>query len=142
MKKIIILFSFSLISLIGCKSNQIAEIEVTTLVKSTKSWNGSKLPKYLDGNPEITILKIIIPPKTKLSLHKHPEINAGVLLKGSLRVISKDNDTLNLKAGEPIVELVNTWHYGENLGTEPAEIIVFYAGVEGTPITVVKKGID
>ena len=142
MKKIIILFSFPLISLIGCKSNQIAEIEVTTLVKSTKSWNGSKLPKYLDGNPEITILKIIIPPKTKLSLHKHPEINAGVLLKGSLRVISKDNDTLNLKAGEPIVELVNTWHYGENLGTEPAEIIVFYAGVEGTPITVVKKGID
>lgn len=142
MKKTIILFSFSLISLIGCKSNQIAEIEVTTLVKSTKSWNGSKLPKYLDGNPEITILKIIIPPKTKLSLHKHPEINAGVLLKGSLRVISKDNDTLNLKAGEPIVELVNTWHYGENLGTEPAEIIVFYAGVEGTPITVVKKGID
>ena len=142
MKKIIILFSFSLICLIGCKSNQIAEIEVTTLVKSTKSWNGSKLPKYLDGNPEITILKIIIPPKTKLSLHKHPEINAGVLLKGSLRVISKDNDTLNLKAGEPIVELVNTWHYGENLGTEPAEIIVFYAGVEGTPITVVKKGID
>lgn len=142
MKKTIILFSFSLISLIGCKSNQIAEIEVTTLVKSTKSWNGSKLPKYLDGNPEITILKIIIPPKTKLSLHKHPEINAGVLLKGSLRVISKDNDTLNLKAGEPIVELVNTWHYGENLGTEPAEIIVFYAGVEGTPITVVKKGIE
>lgn len=142
MKKTIILFSFSLISLIGCKSNQIAEIEVTTLVKSTKSWNGSKLPKYLDGIPEITILKIIIPPKTKLSLHKHPEINAGVLLKGSLRVISKDNDTLNLKAGEPIVELVNTWHYGENLGTEPAEIIVFYAGVEGTPITVVKKGND
>lgn len=142
MKKTIILFSFSLISLIGCKSNQIAEIEVTTLVKSTKSWNGSKLPKYLDGNPEITILKIIIPPKTKLSLHKHPEINAGVLLKGSLRVISKDNDTLNLKVGEPIVELVNTWHYGENLGTEPAEIIVFYAGVEGTPITVVKKGIE
>jgi quercetin dioxygenase-like cupin family protein len=142
MKKTIILFSFSIISLIGCKSNQIAEIEVTTLVKSTKSWNGSKLPKYLDGIPEITILKIIIPPKTKLSLHKHPEINAGVLLKGSLRVISKDNDTLNLKAGEPIVELVNTWHYGENLGTEPAEIIVFYAGVEGTPITVVKKGND
>ncbi|MDB4752438.1 cupin domain-containing protein, partial [Winogradskyella sp.] len=99
---------------------------------------GKLLPKYLDGNPEITILKIIIPPKAKLPLHKHPEINAGVLLKGKLRVISKENDTLMLKAGEPIVELVNVWHYGENPGTVPAEIIVFYAGVKGTPITIIK----
>jgi quercetin dioxygenase-like cupin family protein len=139
MQKSIILFCFTLIFLIGCKSNKITEIQVTTLAKTTESWNGTQLPKYLDGNPEITILKIIIPPKTKLPLHKHPEINAGVLLKGNLRVISKDNDTLNLKAGEPIIELVNSWHYGENLGTEPAEIIVFYAGVEGTPITVLKE---
>ena len=136
MQKLIILFCFTLFFYFGCRSTKITEIEVTTLAKTTESWNGTQLPKYLNGNPEITILKIIIPPKTKLSLHKHPVINAGVLLEGSLRVISKDNDTLYLKKGEPIIELVNTWHYGENLGTEPAEIIVFYAGVEGTPITV------
>ena len=121
-------------------SKKITEIEVTTLAKTTASWNGAQLPKYPDGNPEITILKIVVPPKTKLSLHKYSEINAGVLLKGNLTVVSKDNDTLNLKAGESIIELVNAWHYGENLGTEPAEIIVFYAGVEGTPITVHEEG--
>ncbi|MGB5461102.1 MAG: cupin domain-containing protein, partial [Eudoraea sp.] len=108
-------------------------------VKTTESWNGVPLPKYLDGNPEITILKMIIPPKTKLPLHKHPEINAGVVLKGELTVISETNDTLYFKAGEPIVELVNTWHFGRNDGTEPVEIIVFYAGVKGTPITILKK---
>lgn len=140
MQKSIILFCFSLVILIGCKPNKISKVEVTTLAKTTESWNGTQLPKYLDGNPEVTILKIIIPPKTKLPVHKHPEINAGVLLKGNLRVISKDNDTLNLKAGEAAVELVNSWHYGENFGTEPVEIIVFYAGVEGTPITVLKEG--
>jgi quercetin dioxygenase-like cupin family protein len=139
MKKLFILFCFSLICLLGCKSNKITNIEVITLVKTTKSWNGSQLPKYLDGNPEITILKIIIPPKTKLPLHKHPEINAGILLKGELTVISEANDTLHLKAGEPIVELVNTWHFGQNEGTEPVEIIVFYAGIKGTPITILKK---
>jgi hypothetical protein len=53
-------------------------------------------------------------------------------------VISETNDTLHLKAGEPIVEIVNAWHYGENEGNEPAEIIVFYAGVENTPITILK----
>ena len=140
MKKLSILFYFVLICIIGCKANKITEVEVTTLVKTTKSWNGDSLPRYLEGNPEITILKIVIPPNTKLPLHKHPEINAGVLLKGNLRVVSKDNDTLNIKTGEPIVELVNTWHYGENIGNKPAEIIVFYAGVKGTPITVLKEG--
>jgi quercetin dioxygenase-like cupin family protein len=139
MKKLFILFYLPLICLLGCKSNKVTNIEVITLVKTTESWNGSQLPKYLDGNPEISILKIIIPPKTKLPLHKHPEINAGLILKGELTVISETNDTLHLKAGEPIVELVNTWHFGRNDGTEPVEIIVFYAGIKGTPITILKK---
>jgi len=139
MKKLFILFCFLLICLLGCKSNKITNIEVITLVKTTASWTGAQLPNYLNGNPEITILKIIIPPKTKLPLHKHPEINAGILLKGELTVISEANDTLHLKAGEPIVELVNTWHFGRNDGTEPVEIIVFYAGIKGTPITILKK---
>lgn len=138
MKKLFILFCFSQICIIGCKSNKINDIEVTTLVKTTESWNGKQLPKYPDGNPEITILKIIIPPKTKLPLHKHPNINAGILLKGELTVISEANDTLYLKAGEPIVELVNTWHFGRNDGTESVEIIVFYLGIQGTPITILE----
>lgn len=139
MKKIFVILCLVLICSLGCKSNEIKNIEVVTLVKTTKSWNGSPLPKYLEGNPEITILKIIIPPKTKLPLHKHPEINAGVVLKGELTVISETNDTLYLKAGQPIVELVNTWHFGRNDGTEPVEIIVFYAGIKGVPITILKK---
>ncbi len=63
-------------------------------------------------------------------------INAGVLLKGQLTVVTEAGDTLHLQTGDPIVELVNEWHYGKNEGDEPAEIIVVYAGTEGTPITV------
>lgn len=125
--------------MLGCNSNNKSKTEVITLIKTSKSWNGTPLTKYLEGKPEITILKIIIPPKTKLELHKHPEINAGVLLKGELTVISETNDTLHLKAGEPIVEIVNTWHFGQNEGNEPVEIIVFYAGIEGSPVTVLEK---
>ncbi len=128
-----------LIFVMGCKSEKNTNIEVITLAKTTKSWNGVQLPKYHEGNPEITILRIKIPPKAKLPLHKHPEINAGVLLKGELTVISETNDTLHLKAGDPIVELVGTWHFGENESSEYAEIIVFYAGVKGHPITVKKQ---
>ncbi len=113
-------------------------VKVDVLAKTSSSWDGRELPEYAKGKPEITILRIIIPQGFKLPLHKHPYINAGVLLKGELTVITKDNEVLHLKAGDSIVEVVNKWHYGKNEGDKPAEIIVFYAGIKGKPITIKK----
>ncbi len=112
------------------------EIVVTQLVKTTKSWDGNTLPCYPNGTPEITILKITIPPKTTLHKHYHPVINAGVLLSGSLTVVTEKGETLHLKANDAIVEVVNKIHYGKNEGDVPAEIIVFYAGTSNSPITI------
>jgi len=106
------------------------------VVESSKSWNGAMLPAYPAGTPQITILKITIPPHTALKTHKHPVINAGVVLKGELMVSTETGETRMIKAGEPIIELVDIWHYGKNDGNEPVELIVFYAGVEGTPLTI------
>ncbi len=116
------------------------EIEVHTLVKSTRSWDGAELPAYPAGVPEVTILRITIPPNTALPMHKHPVINTGVLLTGELVVTDIDGAQIHLRAGEPIVELVNRWHYGRNPGDQPAEILVFYAGVEGMPVTIPQPG--
>lgn len=111
-------------------------VHVETLSKTGSSWDGNLLPDYPEGNPEITILRISIPPGAVLPLHRHPVINGGVLLRGELTVITESGRTLCLKAGEAIIEVVSTWHYGKNDGSETAEIIVFYAGVRGEPITV------
>jgi quercetin dioxygenase-like cupin family protein len=111
---------------------------VMELVKSSQTWKGGLLPGYPQGQPEITILRIVIPAGTRLDTHSHPVINAGVLISGQLTVVTADGKTLHLKAGDPIVEVVNTMHYGINEGKVPAEIIVFYAGVVGKPITVVE----
>ena len=115
-----------------------AKIEVAELVKTTKSWNGAELPNYPQGKPQVTILRIKIPAGAKLPVHEHPVINAGVLLSGQLTVKTENGKTLYLKAGDPIVEVVDTWHYGINDGETPAEIIVFYAGAVGEKITVKK----
>jgi len=109
-----------------------------TLVQSTRSWDGALLPAYPEGQPQVTILRITIAPGAKLPPHHHPVINAGVLLRGELTVITEDGRTLELKAGDPIVEVVETVHYGMNPGSKPAEIIVFYAGVVNTPVTVLE----
>lgn len=123
----------------GCASPQYDKsVQSIQLVKSSTSWDGQPLPTYKTGIPEVTILRITIPPKHTLPMHKHPVINAGVLLKGKLTVVTERGDVLHLKPDDPIVEVVDTWHYGRNDGDEPAEIIVFYAGEKGMPITIVK----
>ncbi|GAA0878724.1 hypothetical protein GCM10009119_16920 [Algoriphagus jejuensis] len=106
------------------------------IAESYLSWNGDSLPTYPDGKPKISIVKVTIPPHSELSKHHHPVINAGVLLKGALTVVDIHGNVLEMKAGDPIIEVVNTIHYGVNNGDEPAEILVFYAGAEGMEIVV------
>ncbi|MCF2858655.1 cupin domain-containing protein [Pseudoalteromonas sp. SMS1] len=115
------------------------QVSFKTLVKTTKSWDGSELPAYPTGTPEITILDINIPAGTTLPLHIHPVINAGVVLKGQLKVTKPNGDVLMLNAGDPIVELVDKVHTGKALGEEDVRIIVFYAGQKDKAITIKKE---
>lgn len=111
-------------------------VRTVQLVQSERSWDGVMLPAYPQGQPQVTILRITIPAGARLPLHRHPVINAGVLTRGQLVVVTEDGRELRLAAGDPIVEVVDTPHQGFNPGSEPAEIIVFYAGQAGTPLAV------
>jgi len=137
-KKLLFGICLILLPISNVWAQEVNTVKVDVLAKTSASWDGRVLPNYPNGKPEITILRINIPPKVQLPLHEHPVINAGVLLKGELTVVTKEKETLHLKAGDSIVEVVNKWHYGKNEGDEPAEIIVFYAGVQDTPITIKK----
>ncbi len=138
MKKLFCGICLTLLLSSNVLAQDVNTVKVEVLAKTSSSWDGGSLPDYPKGKPEITILRITIPPGVQLPLHKHPVINAGVLLKGELTVVTEGNKTLHLKAGDSIVEVVNKWHHGKNEGNKPAEIIVFYAGIRGTPITIKK----
>ena len=111
-------------------------VQVETLVQGATSWNGAPLPVYPRGQPQVSVLRITIPAGVTLPRHHHPVINAGMLLQGRLEVISADNERLELNAGDALIEMVNTVHYGKSLGPEPAVIVVVYAGAVGLPTTV------
>lgn len=106
------------------------------LIKSTESWDGNKLPAYSLNQPEVTIKEIVIAPGEELPWHQHPVINAGILLSGELMVYTRDGKQKNLKAGDTLIELVNTSHYGKNISEEPAKIVVFYLAEQGDKVTV------
>ena len=111
-------------------------VQVETLVRSNRAWNGSLLPAYPSGQPLVSVLRITIPAGVALAPHHHPVINAGVLLQGRLQVVSASGESRNLQAGDGLIELVNQVHHGTSLGPEPAVILVVYAGTADLPTTV------
>ena len=137
LKNLLFLVLITLFSAYVFKKEVLESPEPTsvTLIESGLSWNGDSLPNYPVGKPKISIMKITIPPNSELPLHFNPTINAGVLLSGELEVIDEYGNSLKMKTGDPIIEVVNTIHTGKNLGSIPAVIMVFYAGTDGVKIT-------
>jgi len=109
------------------------------LQKSQSSWNNTPIKQMNLTEPEVTIVRIQIPVGEKLPLHQHPILNVGYLTKGELTVRTQNGETLVLKAGEGIIEVIDTWHYGESTGKEDAEIVVVYVGNKGDAITEIKS---
>lgn len=114
-------------------------VKVEVLAESDSSWDGAKLPAYPIEAAQISVVKVTIPPHSKLNWHKHPSMNAGYMISGEILVTAEDGQTCVVKAGEGLIETVNTWHYGRNDSDEPAEIVVVYSGVKGRPLAILKQ---
>lgn len=112
-----------------------SDVKVTPVLKTTTSWNGAPIT-YPAGKPEITGLLLEIAPGGETGWHQHPVPSFGMVLEGTLEVTLKDGKTKRLGPGEAIAEVVDTLHNGRNVGTTPLKLVVFYAGVVGTPLTV------
>lgn len=59
----------------------------------------------------------------------------GVILRGEPTVIAETGAQRMFRAGEGIVELVGTRHYGENRGDGELELVMFYAGTQGMSLS-------
>lgn len=110
-------------------------IERSMLLQSSTSWDGTRYVHYPDTAPELSLLKLKIPANTELQWHTHPIPNAAYILAGELTIESRDSgQTRRYKQGEALAEMVNITHRGKT-GDEPVELIVFYAGSEGIPLS-------
>lgn len=139
MKKFLLLLSVYIGFQVGAAFGRAADpIAFQELLKTSTSWDGKALPSYPRGKPEVTIVRITVQPGAAFPVHQHPMINAGLLLSGELTVTTVENQSIHLKAGDAIAEVVDTWHFGKNEGKVPAEILVFYAGTVGSPLSIKK----
>lgn len=136
----------SLSVLTSCKEIKAEDTPETVqhieLLRTDKSWNGEDLPDYPVGKPELVAVKYIIPAGERLGWHHHVAMNHGVLVQGELTIIGLDGQTKTIKAGEVVVEMVDSIHHGENRGTEPVVLYMFYISQKGLPLSVQNPEIE
>src|SRR5215510_8967738 len=112
------------------------QIKVEQVLQVTQSWDGTPYTSYPTGQPQVTVLKITIPPNTALHWHRHPIISVAYVLSGHLTLEKRDTGERRiLEAGQAVAETVQTTHRGLTTD-EPVELIVFYAGRAGMPLTI------
>ena len=106
------------------------------LIRTSQSWDGVELPDYLQGRPELVAVKYVFPAGKKLGWHHHPVMNYGVLMQGELTIIGQDGKEKVVHEGEAVVEMVNTIHHGENRGSKPVILYMFYLSQKDMPLAV------
>mgnify|MGYP002625107651 CR=1 FL=1 len=112
------------------------KVESTELIRTSQSWDGVELPDYFEGRPELVAVKYVFPAGQKLGWHHHPVMNYGILVQGELTIIDLEGNEKVVKEGEVVVEMVNTIHHGENRGTKPVILYMFYLSQEGKELAV------
>ena len=126
------------IMMILCTTISVYSAQKDVLLKTTSTWDCAEYKKLKIKKPEVTVLKIVINVNEELPMHKHDLVNIAYVKKGILTVITDDNKKITLHEGEVLPELIGKYHYGKNTGNEPVELIVFYIGEKGTPLSVNK----
>jgi len=111
-------------------------VERTELFRTSQSWDGTELPDYLLGRPELVATKYVFPAGCKLGWHNHEVMNFGVLTQGELTIVAQDGTEKVVHEGEAVVEMVGTVHHGENRGAKPAILYMFYLSQKDMPLSI------
>lgn len=114
-----------------------SNLSAEELLVTKKSWDGGNI-SYPKGETEITSFILSINEGDVPEFHCHPVPTMGYVLKGNVEVETIDGKKTILKEGESAVEVMRTVYRSKALNG-PAQIIVFYAGADGIPNSVLPK---
>ena len=100
-------FCFLLIGTLALPSPSLAEdkIEVIPLIQSSKGLSGKNF-NYLEGKPELRLLKVKIPVSLKTPIHTHPSPMLIHVTRGRLKHVRGEEINF-FKAGDAFIESNN-----------------------------------
>ena len=120
-------------------AQEAAQVVVTPIITTRTTAIGQpiSLPKI---NPEMRASIYEIPVGATLPVHKHPYQRYAYVLAGRLRVVATESaTTFDYAAGDMVVEIVDKWHYGINIGDVPVRLLVIDQVEAGQQNTVTQR---
>ena len=114
-------------------------VKSKVVVKTTVTASGEQIRYPATGRPEVTAADVEIAPGAETGFHLHPGPVYAWVTSGSMTVDVAGGASRTYGPGDAIVEMTGVPHNGRNTGTVPARLLVFYLGVEGSPVTVPVK---
>ncbi|GGY14314.1 cupin domain-containing protein [Paludibacterium paludis] len=118
------------------QADDTSPVQSETLLNTGASWDGAEYGHYPAGKPELSVLRITIAPHAALAWHAHPMPNAAVVLSGTLHLQKQaTGEQKTVTRGQAFGELAGATHRGI-AGNEPVELLVFYAGRPGMPLSL------
>ena len=137
--KRIIPFIFLFIGTLALPQTSVAEekIEVIPLIQSSKGLSGETF-NYLEGKPELRLLKVTIPVGLKTPIHTHPSPMLIHVTKGRLKHVRGEEINF-FKGGDAFIESNKGGaHYVKNVGKKPVILHVGVVSVVGMPTAINK----
>jgi len=120
-------------------AQEAAQVVVTPVITTSTTAIGQpiSLPRT---NAEILASIYEIPVGVTLPVHKHPYHRYAYVLAGRLRVVATDSArTFDYAAGDMVIEIVDAWHYGVNIGDVPVRLLVIDQVEPGHGNTVIER---
>lgn len=112
------------------------DIKTTELIRTSQSWDGAMLPDFPQGQPELRVIRLDFPIGAKTGWHHHTVVNYGIVQQGDLTIVCQDGTEKTFHEGEALVEVIGTIHRGENRGSKPVILNMFYFSSPGAEITI------
>jgi quercetin dioxygenase-like cupin family protein len=114
------------------------QVVVTRILSTLKTSAGDPI-RLPQGEAQIVVSNFDVPAGATLPVHRHPFPRYGYVLQGELQVTNVETGHVDLfKAGDFILEAVNHWHTGSNVGSTPLQLLVIDVMEAGANNTVIK----
>ena len=99
------------------------KVQVTPVTRTNRTVTGQ--PIVVPDHPDVIVSIATFPPGARIAEHRHPHPHYVYVLEGVLTVVNTDaNMSFEVKAGEFVAEMQNTWHYGINKGAVPVKLLI------------------
>jgi quercetin dioxygenase-like cupin family protein len=130
--KSLVVIAGTVLALCVARAADAPKVVVTPVARTNTTIIGQ--PIVVPNHPDVIVSLATFPPGARIAEHQHPHSHFVYVLEGVLTVVNTDaNKTFEVKAGDFVAEMQDTWHYGINKGAVPVKLLVIDQVPAGAP---------